>query len=255
MTSVTVKICGLKSEETVRAVRRLPIDHIGFVFAPSKRQVSAAQAGQLIAVLRDDVEIAAGGQDDAQTAQQADSDRNSSTPLAVGVFVNPTLGELEAVLKEAPLDILQLHGHETPEYCSIVRKEFGLSLFKFMPISALPLLSSDPADQRAHTAIASRIADYAESVEAILLDTHDPAVAGGSGKTFAWERIPPYLKQAHDNGIRLIVAGGLHAANVGMLIERYHPDGVDISSGVETNGEKDIEKIRMFVEQARSLPA
>ncbi|MED4604230.1 phosphoribosylanthranilate isomerase, partial [Paenibacillus validus] len=87
-----VKICGLQTPDLAAEVARLPVDYVGFVFARSKRQVSAAQAGAMIAAMR-----------------EASPERRVK---AAGVFVNPALEELDAVLREAPLDVLQLHGQE-----------------------------------------------------------------------------------------------------------------------------------------------
>jgi phosphoribosylanthranilate isomerase len=98
-----------------------------------------------------------------------------------------------------------------------------------------------------------QLGGYRGAVDAILLDTHDPVYGGGSGTTFAWECIPPYLRWAREAGIRLLVAGGLSADNVGELVAAYGPDGVDVSSGVETDGVKDIAKIRDFVERVTSV--
>jgi len=112
----------------------------------------------------------------------------------------------------------------------------------------------DPSALRggyASDAAASRLDPYLDAIDAVLLDTYDPAAAGGTGRTFAWECIPLYLAWTRRHGLPLIVAGGLHADNVRELIDRYGPDGVDVSSGVETNGEKDIEKIATFVKKVK----
>lgn len=84
-----------------------------------------------------------------------------------------------------------------------------------------------------------------------MLDTHDPLYGGGSGKTFAWERIPAYAEWAKSREIALFVAGGLQPDNVQQLIQTYTPFGVDVSSGVETEGVKDIAKITAFVERVK----
>ncbi|WP_135551514.1 phosphoribosylanthranilate isomerase [Paenibacillus cymbidii] len=220
----TVKICGIRAPETARELNRLqlPIDHVGFLFAPSKRQVTPRQAGELIALLRGDGGAAAG-------------------PLAVGVFVEPTEELLRETLAEAPLDVLQLHGNETPAFCRQVRETFGLAVFKVVSVASGGEPEADPLEA---------VEPYRGAVDAILLDTHDPLL-GGTGRTFAWERIPAYAAWAADAGVKLLVAGGLRPDNVDELLREYRPDGVDVSSGVETDGHKDIAKIKQFVERVK----
>ncbi|GJM80111.1 hypothetical protein HMSSN139_26070 [Paenibacillus sp. HMSSN-139] len=104
MGEVAVKICGLQSVEVLKSMVNLPVDYVGFVFARSKRQVSGGRAAELLPVLQ---EWSAGGH-----------------PQSVGVFVDPTLEELDEVLRQAPLDILQLHGTESPDFCRKVKDVF-----------------------------------------------------------------------------------------------------------------------------------
>lgn len=216
--AVTVKICGITRPETMRAIRSWPIDHIGLLFAPSKRRVDAEQAAALTAALR-----------------EGDGPR----PAAVGVFVDPGLDELREAAVRAGLDIVQLHGGESAAFCAEVRDRFGVRIFK-----AVPVRQGGSAEE-----IGSALDAYRGIAEAILLDTYDPAAGGGTGRTFDWEAIPVYREWARRAGIKLIVAGGLQPDNVGELLARYRPDGVDVSSGVETDGAKDTHKIRQFIER------
>lgn len=221
----TVKICGLQSVEVLKSIVHLPIAHIGFVFAPSKRQVTPEKAAELIAYLKSEE---ANGQ---------------SVPRTVGVFVNPTKEQLIEILAVAPLDIVQLHSQETPAFCGWVREHFGVQVFKSVSISKtedqIPTLDS----------VAAQLNPYIGKVDAVLLDTFDPVYGGGSGTTFAWDCIPVYQEWARTAGIQLLVAGGLRHDNVDQLVNAYAPDGVDVSSGVETDGVKDIAKITAFVER------
>ncbi|RNB84954.1 phosphoribosylanthranilate isomerase [Brevibacillus panacihumi] len=205
-----VKICGIKNEQTLGLLSECGVDYAGFVFAPSKRQVTAAAAGEMLRAVPEH-------------------------PPAVGVFVNPTIGELTQVLAEAPLAVIQLHGQETPAFCQEVKERFSLPVWKAMAVG-----KEDTAD---------RLAAYANSVDAFLFDTYDPAQAGGTGKRFTWEDIPG-LREACQ-GITEVIAGGIHAGNVTELIERYQPAVIDLSSGVETDGEKDSQKIRELMERVK----
>ncbi|MGG4104215.1 phosphoribosylanthranilate isomerase [Paenibacillus lautus] len=222
MMSTALKICGLQSVEVLKSMINLPVDYIGFVFAKSRRKVSPQQAAQLIQVLR-----------------EWDHDM---IPAAVGVLVNPDLNELEELLREAALDVVQLHGQESPQFCREVKERFPVSVFKAVSIES----------DRSEAERLSALDPYAGSIDGLLIDTYDPVYGGGSGKTFAWDLIPPYQQWAKRQGIPLFVAGGLDSDNVSHLIGQYAPYGVDVSSGVESEpGVKDINKVIAFVERVK----
>ncbi|TMV51271.1 phosphoribosylanthranilate isomerase [Paenibacillus mesophilus] len=214
----TVKICGLKDTETVRSVLHLPIDHIGFLFAKSKRQVTPAQAGEMVKVIH------------------RSRERGNRVPLTVGVFVDPSEQQLAEVMREAPIDVIQLHGSEDAAFCKWVRDTYRVQVYRVCSV-----------DNQSAQTIEEALAPYAGCIDGLLLDT----AGGGTGRTFEWNRIPDYLAWTNRCGIPLLVAGGLHPDNVEELLEAYAPDGVDVSSGVETDGVKDISKITAFVERVK----
>ncbi|WP_400163777.1 phosphoribosylanthranilate isomerase [Brevibacillus sp. TJ4] len=207
-----VKICGIKDSETLALLTSLEVDYVGLIFAPSKRRVDAKTAHELLRSV-------------------------AGHPPAVGVFVNPTIEELEEVLAQVPLSVIQLHGQEGPAFCRTVRERFARPVWKALAVGE----EADPTDQ---------IRVYADTVEAFLFDTHDPAQAGGTGKRFSWEQIPQL--QAACQEVTAIIAGGINAGNVDELISRYTPAVIDVSSGVETDGIKDAEKIRRFIGRVRA---
>lgn len=211
--STNIKICGLQSVEVIKSVLNLPFEYAGFVFAPSRRQVTIDQAKQLNEVLPPDKK-------------------------SVGVFVHPTIEELDAVLSEVSLDVVQLHGEEDGSFCREIKQKYGVQVWKALSVKG------DVSPEH-------KLAPYLGVVDAILLDTYDPHAAGGIGVTFPWEHIPRYRKLTDEAGIPLFIAGGLQEDNVGELIEQYAPPGLDVSSGVETNGMKDTGKIKRFVERVR----
>jgi phosphoribosylanthranilate isomerase len=239
----SVKICGLQQPDMVKAILHLPIDYIGFLFAKSKRQVTAQQAGAMIQVVEEQRKAGA------------------AAPLTVGVFVNPLLSELQAVMEEAPLDVIQLHGQESAELCRQVKQTFtNVRVWKVISVTQAQQRVGTDFDSMEEaatgkapisSAIAALLDPFHGAVDGILLDTFDPVYGGGSGKTFAWDSIPPYQTWCRKNGIQLMVAGGLQADNVGELLDQYAPDGVDVSSGVETDGMKDVNKIISFVERVK----
>ncbi|GAB6929972.1 phosphoribosylanthranilate isomerase [Paenibacillus sp. JCM 10914] len=222
MPATALKICGLQSVEVLKSMVNLPVDYIGFVFAKSRRQVTPQQAALLIGVL-----------------QEWDQDK---IPASAGVLVNPDMNELEELLNVAALDVIQLHGQESPQFCREVKERFPVSVFKVVSIEG----------SRSETDRISELDAYAGAIDGLLLDTYDPVYGGGSGKTFAWDLIPAYQRWASRHRLPLFVAGGLDADNVAQLIDQYAPDGVDVSSGVESEpGVKDIDKVNAFVERVK----
>ncbi|HAP93493.1 MAG TPA: phosphoribosylanthranilate isomerase [Desulfotomaculum sp.] len=148
--------------------------------------------------------------------------------MKIGVFVNAPLSEVQNTARYCQLDAVQLHGTESPEYCRSV----GWKTIKAFSVGGGLSLKM--------------ISDF--SVDAVLLDTYVPDRAGGTGETFDWET-------AKELGCArpLILAGGLTPANVAGAIRAVQPYGVDVSSGVETDGKKDREKIRQFIKMAKEV--
>lgn len=224
MADTLVKICGLQDVEVLKSMKILPLDYVGFVFAPSRRRVTAEAAAELIAELSD-----------WQTGK---------IPGAAGVFVNPELQELAELLKAAPLDVVQLHGQESPQFCTEVKQAFP-------QVQVWKALSVAGRAPDAGTDINALLESYAGTIDALLLDTYDPQGSGGSGRTFDWGQIPLYQQAAAKYELPLFIAGGLHPDNVKELLDGYAPYGVDVSSGVENNGVKDIAKMTAFVERVK----
>lgn len=206
-----IKICGLQSVEVLKSIQALPIDLIGFVFAASRRQVTLKQARMLVREV-------------------------PSSMGKVGVFVNPTRDELDAILAEVPLTHLQLHGQEAPAFCAELSCRYRVKVIKALPVKSLSELEAD-------------ISRYKGTVDGFLFDTFHPSQSGGTGRRFSWDLIPQM--QFLIGETPYWIAGGLNPENVGDLLRMYRPYGVDVSSGVETNGSKDIHKIAQFVEKVR----
>ena len=197
-----VKICGVKEVLHVQAAVNAGADAIGFVFAPSKRRVSIAQAHELAKHVPTGV-------------------------LKIGVFVNPTSEELREAVKGVPLDYVQYHGEETPAFIAEQR---------YPAIKALSVCSEEDVKAAAQYDV-----DY------YLFDAPGTDFKGGSGHTFDWTLL-------EDAGIpkeKLILAGGLKEENIGEALALVTPYMVDVSSGVETDGVKDIEKIKGFLQAVK----
>ena len=195
-----VKICGLTREGDVLSAAELGADAVGLVFhAPSPRAVDTHRARRLIESL-------------------------PAFVTSVGLFVDADPARVRDVLAEIPLDLLQFHGEEPPEYCA----SFGRPWIKAIRMRP----GIDP------TAIISRYG----SASAVLLDTYDPSAAGGTGRCFDWGRIPVALSA------RIILAGGLDPGNITDAVRRIRPYAVDVSGGVESaKGIKDRAKMAAFL--------
>lgn len=209
-----IKICGLSDVETALAAVEAGADFLGIMFAPSKRQVSPEKAKRI--------------------AQSVRSMKN--TPPLVGVFVNEKAEEVNRVADFCSLDYVQLSGHEGWQYCLEIEKPI---------IKALHITDSQPAEDV--------IAEIEKGYKLLgkdrlvcLLDTHSAEAYGGTGQVFDWR-----LAKEVSARFPVMVAGGLSAKNVGELVGQVRPWGVDVSSGVETNGRKDISKIRDFIQAVK----
>ena len=201
--AVRIKICGITRPGDAEQALALGADTVGCVFhAESARHVTAEIA--------QDIQIAVG---------------NAGT--LVGLFVDPTVDQVQAVLDRIDLDVLQFHGQESPAFC----EQFQRPYLKAVAMSADVDLS---AVNKAY-----------ESARGLLLDSAHEGQFGGTGQRFDWDWIDAGL------GNRLMLAGGLSADNVGEAIRQVRPAAVDVSSGAERDkGIKDSDRMRAFIEAA-----
>ena len=200
---VRIKICGITRPGDAEQALALGADTVGCVFrAESARHVTAEIA--------QDIQIAVG---------------NAGT--LVGLFVDPTVDQVQAVLDRIDLDVLQFHGQESPAFC----EQFQRPYLKAVAMSADVHLS---AVNKAY-----------ESARGLLLDSAHEGQFGGTGQRFDWD----WINAGCEN--RLMLAGGLSADNVGEAIRQVRPAAVDVSSGVERDkGIKDRDRMRAFIEAA-----
>lgn len=196
-----IKLCGLKSLNDIIVANAVQPDYIGFVFAKtSKRFVTPQTAEQLRKKL--DRKIA-----------------------VIGVFVNEPVEIVAALLNKGIIDMAQLHGNESEEYITFLRKKTDKKLIKAFSINEAKNLQ----------------AAYACSADYILFDSG----SGGTGKSFDWS-----ILQGFDRPYFL--AGGLNINNVSEAVSRLHPYAVDVSSGIETDGRKDDVKMAAFINVVRN---
>ena len=208
-----VKICGITRPDDGRHAARAGADAIGLVFyPPSPRYVSPRQAADIVAALPPFV-------------------------TTVGLFVDAPPEQIAALLEQVPLDMLQFHGDELPEYCAAFQRPW---------IKALRM--RDGVDPRAE---ADRYG--AAGARGLLVDSYVPGVPGGTGERFDWDRLPA------DPSLPLVLAGGLDPANVAEAVRRVRPWAVAVSGGVEVlgvdgrrqGGIKDPGAVSAFIRAAR----
>ena len=200
-----IKICGLTRTEDIEMVNEFLPDYIGFVFAKSRRQVSAEQAKELKNKLRPAIK-------------------------AVGVFVNEKPENIAEIANQGIIDLIQIHGDEDAAYCAQLRKLTQAPIIKVVRVEREDDLAG----------IEEFDCDY------YLFDTLSSKEYGGTGKAFDHSIL--YNKEIKKP---FFVAGGLNQNNVAAAIEATKPFGVDTSGGVETDGVKDINKIKEFIKQGR----
>ena len=200
-----IKICGITRPGDAEQALALGADTVGCVF-------HAASARHVTAEIAQDIQVAVG---DAGTL--------------VGLFVDPTVDQVKAVLDRVDLDVLQFHGQESPAFC----EQFQRPYLKAVAMSA-------------HVDLSALNTAY-ESARGLLLDSAHEGQFGGTGQRFDWDWIDAGLEK------RLMLAGGLNPDNVGEAIRRVRPAAIDVSSGVERDkGIKDSDRMKAFIEAALS---
>jgi phosphoribosylanthranilate isomerase len=203
--ATAVKICGITRIEDAFASIRAGAHAIGFVFyQPSPRYIAPAAAGAILRALPPFI-------------------------TTVGLFVDAPADEVRAALAQAPVQLLQFHGAETPEYC----RQFARPYMKAVRMSP-------------EVDLLQYARDYHDA-KALLLDAYVEGLHGGSGVAFDWGRVPERLP------LPVIVSGGLTVENVADAVRRVRPSAVDVSSGVESaKGIKDAARIAAFIAGVRN---
>ncbi len=230
-----IKLCGLRRIEDIETVNLLKPDYIGFVFAPkSKRYIIPIEAAKLKKLLNTD---------------------NSKLIRAVGVFVDEDVKKVAELLNTGVIDIAQLHGNEDEEYISRLRN--------CLDVRVLSPQNNDAINQinlKITNALETSNTDSGRIIKAFKIKTKEDLkkaksstadyilldAGAGDGMRFNWD-----LLQGFDRPYFL--AGGLDPENVKEAITKLHPYGVDVSSGIETDGYKDPIKMEKFVSDIKNV--
>ncbi len=183
---IKVKICGITDHDDAAMAVRLGADALGFIFAPSPRQITPARARDIICGV-------------------------SPFVKTVGVFVDEDLAVIRQIRRFCGLDMIQLHGNETPEFCRELMP-LTIKAFRLRDESSLGMLKP-----------------YSGCVRALLLDTYQEGKMGGTGKTFDWS----LALSAKGLEIPLVLSGGLNPSNIRNAVSKVRPYAVDVNSGIE----------------------
>ena len=235
-----IKMCGISKVETIPAIVEAKPDYMGLVFAPSKRQVTVEQAKTLVDELHkqyektyDEVTVSknidtAQASQDSQEFVQGNS--NFEKIKTVGVFVNETVENLLKIAEEVKLDVIQLHGDEDETFIQSLKECTNVEVWK-----AVQVRSAADAEKWIDS-----------SADMLLFDAYHKDERGGTGEVFDWSSLDEFEGP-------FMLAGGMDSTNVARAIRTVRPYGIDISSGIETEGVKDDEKIKAFTHIVRTI--
>lgn len=217
---VKIKFCGISQEDTVPVLAETRPDHVGFIFAPSKRQVTVEQAKSITRSLQDSVHTTSG----------------NKCCSRVGVFVNETIPTIVEITKAVPLSVVQLHGDETVTYIETLRSQLREEQLESIEIwKAIQVQGKED------------ILPWKQApIDGLVVDAYSKEERGGTGKTSDWSLLD-------DVQVPYYLAGGIGLHNVARAIRRLQPYGLDMSSSLETNGQKDVKKIKSMAQIIKTV--
>lgn len=211
-----IKICGIQNTETALIASQAGTDLIGLVFVPGRRRcITTEKALEITSTIKKEI---------------------TQSPMIVGLFANQPLSDVNRIAKACNLDMAQLCGQESLEYCAEVT----------VPIIKVLHIEKDSEAQM--ESLKNHITNLQKEKYWIILDKYVKGVHGGSGQPFDWE----IARRLSNEGLRFILAGGLTPYNVVRAVNLVNPWGVDVSSGVEIDGIKDTDRIKLFINKVRN---
>ncbi|WP_260706641.1 phosphoribosylanthranilate isomerase [Edaphobacter flagellatus] len=218
------KICANTNLEDAILAAQLGADALGFVFAESKRKVTAKQVAQITPHLPEEIET-------------------------VGVFHNHRADEIAAIVREAGLDTIQLHSSYDLALIEGIQRLLGSQVSL---IQTVHWIIDASADNAASIAKQLEMIRRSGATDRVLIDSRVGQMGGGTGISFDWSHAGEIFA-THGHGLKIIAAGGLNPGNLAEAIRLMHPAGVDVASGVEaTAGQKDPAKLKAFLQIAKS---
>ncbi|MGM0506649.1 MAG: phosphoribosylanthranilate isomerase [Bacteroidota bacterium] len=205
-----VKVCGITSLEDARFLSGAMADYLGFIFhKPSPRAIDPARAGAIINWIEG--------------------------PETVGVFVNHPLDELNEIVRQCGLDMVQLHGTESPDYCHLIDKPV---------IKVIHVEEGDTPET-----LVDRAEAYLSAADYLMFDHRIGDQWGGTGESFDWSLLSSISREKP-----IFLSGGLGPDNITDAIRTVQPFAVDVNSGLELEpGVKDYDKVEAFFDRIREL--
>ena len=214
-----VKICGNREMSDVIVAAEAGADFTGLVFVPgTRRTLDEEKAIRMITALRE---------------------RVPSPPKIVGIFADQPLKEVDRLVRSCGLDMVQLCGGESLDYCG----KMGVPVIKVLHVSDV-LDVANAVDN-----LSQELLEVTAGGHLAALDRGVEGLRGGTGQSFNWD----IARMLSSSGFQFMLAGGLTPENVGPAVSKVRPWGVDVSSGVETGGAKDVEKVRAFIRAVRDV--
>ena len=212
-----IKICGIREAGDALAACQAGADFVGLVFVPGRRRrLDEGTALSIVSILREKMDTA---------------------PKLVGLFADQPLEDVHHIVRTCGLDMVQLCGSESLEYCGQVE----------VPVIKVLHVSNSLAVEEAVAVLSRETGSLQELGHLITLDRKVEGLEGGTGRSFDWD----IAKALARSGFPFLLAGGLTPENVAMAVRTVNPWGVDVSSGVETAGVKDVQKISAFIATVR----
>lgn len=222
-TEIRTKICGIMRTENAITAAEAGADYFGLVFVPERRRrLEIPAAAEIVDELRALV---------------------PDPPRAVGLFADQPLAEVVQTIRACGLDLAQLCGKESPDYCRQVTEQTGAEIIKVLHVSATE--TADSVDG----GVGERLSLYQQAGCRVTLDRLVEGLQGGTGQSFDWDVASRLSRQ----GCEFLLAGGLTPENVAEAVAQVRPWGVDVSTGVETGGQKDADKVQAFINNARGI--
>lgn len=202
--AVRLKYCGNRTASDLQKSAQSKADYVGLIFAESKRKVEVEAVKQWLQYI------------------------SLGDKQLVGVFVDAPIDKITYAASQLPLAVIQCHGNETAEYIAKIKEATGLSVWKAIHHDGNAL---------------AKMRQYAGIADGYVVDSRVSGAWGGTGISFDWENVPFYLEEAARQAVPCFIAGGITPENVEKLLS-YRPYGIDISSGIEENGEKSAKKMK-----------
>lgn len=207
MPRTRIKFCGNKSLQDFEAAISTDADYLGFVFAQSKRQVKPEQVAEWVRLT------------------------SPGNKRLVGIFVNQSIEEILHAVQTVPLDVIQCHGDEAPEFIGDLKAACEAEVWKVI----------HHEDEES----IDKLESYMRLIDGFVVDKKSGNQYGGTGTSFNWSHIPLYTELSDQYGIPYLIAGGINSDSLKDLFP-YAPHGIDLSSGIEVNFSKSREKMNLI---------